>query len=54
MEVGEERKISEDRKIVLIAIDGDSSDRLYEHIGTGKGGIEWHTGTFVIEKEHIK
>ena len=38
-----------DKKVVKIAAD-DGGDELYEHIGVGKGGIEWHTGVFVIEK----
>ena len=48
--VGEERIINEHRKVVVKAIDEDTGDVLYEHIGTG-GGIEWDLGVFVIERE---
>ena len=42
--------ISEHRKVVKIAVDEDTGDELYEHIGIGKGGVEWRTGVFVIER----
>jgi len=38
------------RKIVKTFVDDDTGDTLYEHIGTCKGGFEWHTGVFVVER----
>lgn len=40
----------EHKKIVKTFVDEDTGDTLYEHIGIGKGGFEWHTGVFVVER----
>jgi len=38
------------KKVVRTFVDEDTGDELYEHIGIGEGGIEYHTGVFVVEK----
>ena len=35
-------------EVVRTFVDEDTGDELYEHIGIGKGGFEWHTGVFVV------
>lgn len=40
----------EHKKIVKTFVDDDTGDTLYEHIGKGNGGSEWHTGIFVVER----
>jgi hypothetical protein len=50
MKVGDIVKETEFKKIVIKAIDEDTGDVLYEHIGKGKYGFEWPTGALVIEK----
>ena len=36
------------KKIVVLA--ADETAIVYEHLGKGAGGVEWHTGLIVIEK----
>lgn len=43
-------KVMEHKKVVKVMVDEDTGDALYEHIGVGAGGVEWHTGVFVVEK----
>lgn len=52
--VGEERIINEHRKVVVKAVDEDTGDVLYEHIGTGKGGVEWDLGVLVVVRGNKK
>ena len=48
--VGDERIINEHRKVVVKAVDEDTGDVLYEHIGTGECGVEWDLGVLVVER----
>ena len=43
-------RVYEHKKVVRTFVDEDTGDELYEHIGIGKGGFEWHTGVFVVER----
>ena len=47
---GDERTINEHRKVVVKAVDEDTGDVLYEHIGTAKYGVEWDLGVLVVER----
>lgn len=45
---------SEYVKVVKIVVDGATGEELYEHMGKGKNGIEWHTGLLVVEASKVK
>lgn len=51
MKVGDIVNETKFKKIVVKAIDKDTGDVLYEHIGKGAGGFEWSTGVLVVERE---
>jgi len=49
-QLNEVARTHEHKKVMKIAVDEETGDELYEHIGIGKGGLEWHTGLFVVER----
>lgn len=50
MEVGDTVKETKFRRIVIKAVDEDTGDVVYKHIGKGGSGFEWNMGIPVTEK----